>query len=96
MDIETVKKVEKLAKLSIKPQKFDKISKNLKDILNYINILSKANVAELPDTFNNSGKNNVTVLDNEVAADHLKTEDALKNASKIYKNYFKVEKVIDI
>lgn len=96
MDTETLKKVEKLASLSIKPEKFEVISKNLLDILDYIDVLSKAEVANLPDTFNNSGKKNVSVADNPIEKDHLTTEEVVSNAPKKYKTYFQVGKVIDI
>lgn len=94
MDSETIKKVEKLAKLKIEDSKFSNISKNLIDILSYVSVLQSANLNGLPTEFNASGLINIAVPDNPVTSDHLSSKGALKNAKRIFNNYFQVDKVI--
>lgn len=94
MDLTLIKKTEDLAKLTLSKDRFDKISTNLSDIVNYIGILQKADVRDLPDSFNASGLKNVVVEDKPIKADHLTQEQAIKNAKRSYKSYVQVNRVI--
>lgn len=94
MDTNIIKKVEGLAKLKIDESKFNVISKNLSDILSYVSILQKADLKNMPVSFNASGLTNVTVPDETQVVDSLTSTEALKNAKRIHNNFFQVEKVI--
>ena len=90
-----LKKVEKLANLSIDSNRFTKIANNLISILEYVDILGKADVANMPDSFNASGLKNVTVEDKVVTKDNLTNTQALQNAKRKNGGFFEVDKVIE-
>jgi aspartyl/glutamyl-tRNA(Asn/Gln) amidotransferase C subunit len=94
MDKSVIKKTQDLAKLTLNKGRFNKISSNLSDIVDYIGILQRADVKDLPDNFNASGLKNITVGDKPIEVDHLTQQQANENAKRSYKGYVQVEKVI--
>jgi aspartyl-tRNA(Asn)/glutamyl-tRNA(Gln) amidotransferase subunit C len=94
MDTDAVKKTANLANIKLKDSRLKKIADNLKDIIGYIDLLQKADVKDLPDSFNASGLKNITVDEEIKKQDNLTQKQALKNAKRSYKGYVQVEKVI--
>ncbi|MBP7859797.1 Asp-tRNA(Asn)/Glu-tRNA(Gln) amidotransferase subunit GatC [Patescibacteria group bacterium] len=95
INIDDIKKLEKLANLKLTDERREKIGKNLSSILDYIGILQTANVTNTPKTFSASGLKNVTAEDSPVLADALTQSQALSNAHEKHNGMLKTEKVIN-
>lgn len=84
-------KISKLSRLSIEDDKVESFIKNFSEIIEYINLLEKAQVDEnISETKINEYS---TRDDSEV--NKLTVEDVLKNSSSVENNFFAVTKVID-
>lgn len=84
-------KISKLSRLSIEDDKVEAFIKNFSEIIEYINLLEKAQVDEnISETKINEYS---TRDDSEV--NKLTVEDVLKNSSSVENNFFAVTKVID-
>lgn len=94
MDIEIIRKTQKLANLVLTDSRFNVIQKNLKGILEYINILGEQDVSKYPSTYNASGNLNVTSTDEPDSKTSLTQEQALKNAPESKEGYIVVPRVL--
>ena len=84
-------KISKLSRLSIEDDKVESFIKNFSEIIEYINLLEKAQVDEnISETKINEYS---TRDDSEV--NKLTVEDVLKNSSSVENNFFAVTKLID-
>lgn len=95
IDIDQIKKLEKLANLSLTDERRDKITHNLQNILSYVASLQKLDTSGVSATFNASGLKNIAVEDEPVLEDSLTSEQALSNASEKVRGMFKTKKVIN-
>ena len=81
-----------LADLNLKEEEVDKYLLHLQDILNFANIVSKADVEGLDITIGANESKNVFRKDEVVAFED--TEALLQNAKEKERNMFKIPKVI--
>jgi aspartyl-tRNA(Asn)/glutamyl-tRNA(Gln) amidotransferase subunit C len=89
-----VLKLAALSKLRLSDDEVEQLRLELSEILNYVEILDKVDVAGLDPTYQVTGLKNVTRLD-EVQDYGYKIEDLLKNAPAIQDNQFKVKRVLE-
>lgn len=84
--------IAKLADLNLKEEETEQYLENLQDILNFANIVNKANVDGLDVTIGANEAKNVFRKDEIVAFED--TEALLQNAPEKERNMFKIPKVI--
>ncbi len=84
--------IAKLADLNLKEEETDKYLLHLQDILNFANIVSKADVENLDITVGANETKNVFRKDEVVAFED--TDSLLQNAPDKERNMFKIPKVI--
>lgn len=82
-----------LANLNLKNEEIDKYLINLQDILNFANIVNKANVDNLDVTIRANEEKNVFRKDEVVEFEDR--ELLLQNAPEKERNMFRIPKVID-
>lgn len=85
--------ISNLADLNIKPEEIENYLKNLDDILNYVEIIQKAPIENLNETFMANENANVFRKDEVVEFDNKK--GIIDNAPEIENNMFKIPKVIN-
>jgi len=90
---ETVEYVAHLARIELKPQELEKMSRQLKDILDFIDILKRAEVKDIAPTSHILPISNVLREDTPVAS--LAAEKVLMNTPCQKRNFFVVPKVIE-
>lgn len=82
-----------LADLNIADDEVDKYLKNLEDILNYVEVIQKAPIDNLSETFMaNEGAN---VFRKDEVIDFENKEGIMNNAPELENNMFKIPKVIN-
>jgi len=94
MNTKAIKKTAGLAKLVLSEQRFTKIANNFSQILDYINLLSKAKVDKFNDSYVASGLKNVGVADKVKGEYSLTGEQATANSVKEKNGYIVVPRVI--
>lgn len=82
-----------LADLNIPDDEIDKYLKNLDDILNYVEVIQKAPIDDLNETFMANESANVFRKDEVIEFDNK--EGIMKNAPELENNMFKIPKVIN-
>jgi aspartyl-tRNA(Asn)/glutamyl-tRNA(Gln) amidotransferase subunit C len=88
-----VLKLAHLSRLRLTDQEVEKFQHELSSILDYVEMLSKANTTGLEPTYQVTGLKNVMRPDEE--KDYgVKPSDLLKNAPAIESNFFKVKRVL--
>lgn len=90
---EDVLKLAALSKLKLSDDEIERLRGELSEILDYVDILEKAEVAGLKPTYQVSGLKNVYRAD-ETKDYGYKIEELLKNAPVIQDNQFKVKRVL--
>ena len=90
---EDVLKLAALSKLRLTEEEIEKMREQLSEILNYVEILDKVDVAGLEPTYQVTGLKNVMRKD-QTRDYGYKTEDLLKNAPSLLDNQFKVKRVL--
>lgn len=88
-----VLKLAALSKLRLSDEEIESLREELSDILNYVEILNKVDVAGLEPTYQVTGLKNVMRRD-EILDYGYKTEDLLKNAPAVQDGQFKVKRVL--
>lgn len=88
-----IEHVAKLANLSLSPQKIEKYSEQLSEILDYIDLLNKADTQNIEPTFNVTGLSNITQQD--ISRPSLTQEEALANASNQKDGFFVTKGVFE-
>lgn len=88
-----VLKLAALSKLRLNNEEIEKLRQELSEILNYVEVLDKVDVAGLEPTYQVTGLKNVTRPD-EVKDYGYKTSDLLKNAPAVLDGQFKVKRVL--
>ena len=82
-----------LADLNIAVDEVDKYLKNLDDILNYVEVIQKAPIDDLSETFMANESANVFRKDEVI--DFENKEGIMNNAPELENNMFKIPKVIN-
>ena len=82
-----------LADLNIADDEVDKYLKNLDDILNYVEVIQKAPIDDLSETFMVNESANVFRKDEVI--DFENKEGIMNNAPELENNMFKIPKVIN-
>lgn len=82
-----------LADLNIADDEVDKYLKNLDDILNYVEVIQKAPIDDLSETFMANESANVFRKDEVI--DFENKEGIMNNAPELENNMFKIPKVIN-
>ena len=82
-----------LADLNIADDEVDKYLKNLEDILNYVEVIQKAPIDDLSETFMANESANVFRKDEVI--DFENKEGIMNNAPELENNMFKIPKVIN-
>ena len=82
-----------LADLNIADDEVDKYLKNLDDILNYVEVIQKAHIDDLSETFMANESANVFRKDEVI--DFENKEGIMNNAPELENNMFKIPKVIN-
>ena len=82
-----------LADLNIADDEVDKYLKNLDDILNYVEVIQKAPIDDLSETFMANESANVFRKDEVI--DFKNKEGIMNNAPELENNMFKIPKVIN-
>lgn len=82
-----------LADLNIADDEVDKYLKNLDDILNYVEVIQKAPIDDLSETFMANESANVFRKDEVIDFDNK--EGIMNNAPELENNMFKIPKVIN-
>ena len=82
-----------LADLNIADDEVDKYLKNLDDILNYVEVIQKAPIYDLSETFMANESANVFRKDEVI--DFENKEGIMNNAPELENNMFKIPKVIN-
>lgn len=82
-----------LADLNIADDEVDKYLKNLEDILNYVEVIQKAPIDNLSETFMANESANVFRKDEVI--DFENKEGIMNNAPELENNMFKIPKVIN-
>lgn len=82
-----------LADLNIADDEVDKYLKNLDDILNYVEVIQKAPIDDLNETFMANESANVFRKDEVI--DFENKEGIMNNAPELENNMFKIPKVIN-
>ena len=82
-----------LADLNIADDEVDKYLKNLDDILNYVEVIQKAPIDDLNETFMANESANVFRKDEVIDFDNK--EGIMNNAPELENNMFKIPKVIN-
>ena len=90
---EEVLKLAALSKLKLSDEEIERLRGELSEILDYVNLLEKVDVAGLEPTYQVSGLKNI-YRDDETKEYGYKTEDLLKNAPAIQDSQFKVKRVL--
>lgn len=81
-----VEHVAKLANLPLTDEELEKYSEQLSEVLNYIDILDKADTKDVEPTFNVTGLENI--LSKDYVSESLTQEEALKNAPNKKNGFF--------
>lgn len=89
---EELLKIVDLSDLKIREDEVEKYLKNLEDILNFTEVLDKAQIKDLDIAISSNEVSNVFRKDEIVPFDNM--EGALQNAEEIEQNMIKVPKVI--
>lgn len=82
-----------LSKLRLSDEEVERLRTELSEILNYVEILDKADVDGLEPTYQVTGLKNVTRKD-EAKGYGYKTQELLKNAPAVHDGQFKVKRVL--
>lgn len=89
---EELLKIVDLSDLKIREDEVEKYLKNLEDILNFTEVLDKAQIKDLDIAISSNEVSNVFRKDEIVPFDNM--EGALQNAEELEQNMIKVPKVI--
>lgn len=90
-----VQKVAKLANLSLTPQQEQKFSKQLSGVIDYVSKISRLDTADVPETSQVTGMENVFREDVVEEKRMLTQEEALSNAKKKHNGYFVVPAIFE-
>lgn len=93
VSIEELLHIANLADLNIADDEVDKYLKNLDDILNYVEVIQKAPIDDLNETFMANESANVFRKDEVIDFDNK--EGIMNNAPELENNMFKIPKVIN-
>jgi aspartyl-tRNA(Asn)/glutamyl-tRNA(Gln) amidotransferase subunit C len=88
-----VLKLAALSKLRLSSEEIQKLQNELSEILDYVELLNKVDVAGLSPTYQVTGLKNVMRGD-ETKDYGYKTNDLLKNGPQIHQGQFKVKRVL--
>ena len=91
IDKKEVLKISKLSRLSIEDEKIDSFIKNFSEIIDYINLLDKADDTKIS---NEDEMEEYSVRDDS-KIEKLSVDEVVKNSGKVENNFFAVTKVID-
>ena len=91
IDKKEVLKISKLSRLSIEDEKIDSFIKNFSEIIDYINLLDKADDTKIS---NEDEMEEYSVRDDS-KIEKLSVDEVVKNSGKVENNFFAVAKVID-
>ena len=91
IDKKEVLKISKLSRLSIEDEKIDSFIKNFSEIIDYINLLDKADDTKIS---NEDEMQEYSVRDDS-KIEKLSVDEVVKNSGKVENNFFAVTKVID-
>jgi len=90
---EEVLKLSALSRLKLSDEEVEKFRTDLSEILSYVEMLDKADIAGVEPTYQLTGLKNVMRKD-VVKKYQADTKDLLKNAPAIEKDQFKVKRVL--
>ena len=91
IDKKEVLKISKLSRLSIEDEKIDSFIKNFSEIIDYINLLDKADDTKIS---NEDEMEEYSVRDDS-KIEKLSVDEVVKNSGKVENNFFALAKVID-
>jgi len=89
-----VNHVAKLARIGLSDKEREKFRNQLSGILDFVEILQQVDTAKIKPLSQTTGLKNVFRQD--LVMPSLSQQDALKNAPKKFKNYFKTKAVFDV
>lgn len=93
LDKETLKKIAHLARLNFDEKTDQAMLNSMREILNWVEKLNEVDTDNVEPLMHMS--NEVNMLREDKVGEHLKHEDALKNAPKKDSDYIRVPKVLE-